>query len=160
MCKTAVQISHLIFNFHKNSITFSIHILQGRKKRSERLNNTFQRYIVNIYLLKFIILAWSVTSTISGLPEKINEQTGRKKLFSREIQLCIKKLAAAAKSLQLCPTLCDLMDCSPPSYSVHGISQARILEWVVMPFSRGSSWLTDQTHVPYVSCIGRQVLYH
>ena len=40
---------------------------------------------------------------------------------------------------QLCLTLCDLKDCSPPSSSVHEILQARILEWVAMPFSRGSS---------------------
>ena len=39
----------------------------------------------------------------------------------------------------LCPTLCNPMDCSPPSSSVHGISQARILEWVAISFSRGSS---------------------
>ena len=37
---------------------------------------------------------------------------------------------------KLCLTLCDPMDCSPPGSSVHGISQARILEWVVVPFSR------------------------
>ena len=48
------------------------------------------------------------------------------------------------------------MDCSPPSSSVHGISQARILEWVAISFSGGSSWPRDQIHV---SCIGRQVLY-
>ena len=41
-----------------------------------------------------------------------------------------------------------------------GILQARILEWVAMPFSRGSSWPTDQTCVSYISCIKRQVLYH
>ena len=40
---------------------------------------------------------------------------------------------------QLCPTLCDPMDCSPSSSSVHGILQARILEWVAIHFSRGSS---------------------
>ena len=39
-------------------------------------------------------------------------------------------------SLQLRLALCDLMDCSPPGSSVHGILQARILEWVAMPFSR------------------------
>ena len=44
--------------------------------------------------------------------------------------------------------------------SVHRILQARILEWVAMPSSRGSSWPRDRTCVPYVSCIGRQVLYH
>ena len=41
--------------------------------------------------------------------------------------------------IQLCPTLCDPMDCSPPGSSVHRISQARILEWVAIPFSKGSS---------------------
>ena len=38
-----------------------------------------------------------------------------------------------------CPTLCDPMDCSPPGSSVHGISLARILEWVAISYSRGSS---------------------
>ena len=60
------------------------------------------------------------------------------------------------KSLQSCPTLCDPMDCSPPSSSVHGILQARILEWVAMPSSRGSSQPRDQTRVSYISCIGRR----
>ena len=45
--------------------------------------------------------------------------------------------AAAAKSLQLCPTLCDPMDCSLPGSSVHGIFQARILEWGAIAFSAG-----------------------
>ena len=49
------------------------------------------------------------------------------------------------------------MDSSPPGSSVHGILQARILEWVAMPSSRGSSQLKDQTQVSY---IGRQDLYH
>ena len=40
--------------------------------------------------------------------------------------------------LKSCLTLCDPMDCSLPGFSVHGISQARILEWVAIPFSRGS----------------------
>ena len=45
---------------------------------------------------------------------------------------------------QLCPTLCDRMDYSLPGSSVHGILQARILEWVVIPFSRGFSQLRAQ----------------
>ena len=48
---------------------------------------------------------------------------------------------------QSCLTLCNPMDCSPPGSSVHGILQARILEWVAMSFSRGSSWPRDQTQV-------------
>ena len=42
-----------------------------------------------------------------------------------------------AKLLQSCPTLCSPMDCSPPGSSVHGILQARILEWVAVPSSKG-----------------------
>ena len=45
--------------------------------------------------------------------------------------------AAAAESLQSCPTLCDPMDCSLPGSSVHGIFQARVLEWVAIAFSAG-----------------------
>ena len=48
---------------------------------------------------------------------------------------------------QLCLTLCDPMDCSPPGSSAHGILQARVLEWVAIPFSRGSSQPKDQTWV-------------
>ena len=52
---------------------------------------------------------------------------------------------------QSCPTLCDTMDCSPPGSSVHGILQARILEWVAIPFSRGSSWPRNRTHIPCIA---------
>ena len=53
-------------------------------------------------------------------------------------------------------TLCNPIDCSLPASSVPEISQTRILEWVAMSFSRGSSWPRDGTHV---SCIGRWILY-
>ena len=52
---------------------------------------------------------------------------------------------------------CNPMDCNPPGSSVHGISQARLLEWVVISFSRASYWTWDWTHV---SCIDRQILYY
>ena len=52
--------------------------------------------------------------------------------------------------------LCDPTDCSPPGSSVYGISKARILEWVAISSSRGSSRPRDQTRI---SCIGRQILY-
>ena len=68
-------------------------------------------------------------------------------------------VCVCAKLLQSCPTLYDPMDCSPPGSSVHEIIQARILEHIAMPSSKGSSWPRDQTHVSYVSCIVRQVLY-
>ena len=52
------------------------------------------------------------------------------------------------------------MNCSPPGSSVQEILQARILEWVAMPSSRGSSQPRDGNHVSCVSCIGRRLLYH
>ena len=54
---------------------------------------------------------------------------------------------------QSCPTLLNPMDCSPPGSSVHGISRARILEWVAISSSRGSSWLRDRTRISCISCI-------
>ena len=59
-------------------------------------------------------------------------------------------LSMKVKVIQSCLTLCDPMDCGLPGSPVHGIYQARILEWVAFPFSRGSSQPKDQTHI---SCI-------
>ena len=56
-----------------------------------------------------------------------------------------------------CLTLCDPMDCSPPASSVHGILQARTLEWGAIPFSKGSSLPRDRT---CVFCMCSWVLYH
>ena len=55
-----------------------------------------------------------------------------------------------AQLLQLCSTLCDLMDYSTPGSSVHGILHTRILDWVAVPSSRGSSQPRDRTHVSKV----------
>ena len=75
------------------------------------------------------------------------EKEGKKTTFLKIIlYLCVCAYLVA----QSCPTLCDPMDCSPPGSSVHGILQARILEWVAISFSRGSSLPRDQTRV---SCI-------
>ena len=52
------------------------------------------------------------------------------------------------------------MDCSPQGFSVHGILQTGILEWIAVPSSRGSSGTRDWTHISCVSCISRQILYH
>ena len=62
------------------------------------------------------------------------------------IQTNVKVLA-----IQLCLTLCDSTDCSPPGSSVHGTLQARIQEWIAIPFSRGSSLPRDQTQVSSIA---------
>ena len=54
---------------------------------------------------------------------------------------------------QLCSTFCNPLDCNPPGSSVHGISQASILEWLVISSSKGSSWPRNRTCVSYVFCI-------
>ena len=59
-----------------------------------------------------------------------------------------------------CLTLYHRMDYSPLGSSVHGILQARILEWVAISFSRGSSQPKDWTCISWISCIGRWIVYH
>ena len=67
-----------------------------------------------------------------------------------------EKLVAVVLVTKLCPTLCDPVDCSPPGSSDHEIFQTRILEWVVISFSRGSSWPGNRTCFSYT---GRWILY-
>jgi len=62
----------------------------------------------------------------------------------------VHKKESESEVSQSCPTLCDSMDCSLSHSSIHGIFQARVLEWVSISFSRGSSWPRDQTQI---SCI-------
>ena len=71
-----------------------------------------------------------------------------------------RQLISTCLAAQSCLTLWDPMDCSPPGSSVHGIFQARMLEWAVLSSSWGSSRLRDWTHLSYISCIGRQIPYH
>ena len=71
--------------------------------------------------------------------------------------VCVCTCARACSFAHSCLTLCDPMDCNPPGSSVYRNSQARILEWVAISSSRGSSWPGDWTCMSFV---GRQVLYH
>ena len=64
--------------------------------------------------------------------------------------LVVYAAATAAKSLQSCPTLCDPMDCSLPGFSIHGILQARTLEWVTISFSNAWKW---KVKVKLLSCV-------
>ena len=65
-----------------------------------------------------------------------------------KIMWCVCMCACSVA--ESCLTLCNLMDCSLPGFSVHGISQARILKWGAISFSRGSSWSRDQTRIFYI----------
>ena len=63
------------------------------------------------------------------------------------------KVVHVCSVTQLCPTLCNPRDCSPPGFSVHGIILARILEWVAISSSRWFSQLRDQTCISCDSCV-------
>ena len=71
---------------------------------------------------------------------------------------CICVCVCVCVRAQSCSTLSTSLACSPPGSSVHGISQASILEWVAISSSRGSSPPRDQTHISCIFCIGRQIL--
>ena len=92
--------------------------------------------LVSLPLFFLLKVRSSVHGILSSKPQS---------LVSTFVCLCVVCLVT-----QSCLTLDDSMDCSLPGSSVHGILQARILEWVAIPFSRGSSWSRDWTGV---SCI-------
>ena len=75
------------------------------------------------------------------------------------VKFCVYLLCVCLVA-QSCLTLCHPMNDSPPGSIVLGISQARILEWVDISFSRGSSRSSNWTRISCGSCIGRQILYH
>ena len=103
------------------------------------------------------ILAWRIpwTEELGGL-----QSTGRKELDTTErLHFHLSFIKGASVSRSVISDSFDPVDCSPPSSSVCGILQARILEWFAMPSSAGSSQPSDQTQVFYVSYIGRRALY-
>ena len=71
--------------------------------------------------------------------------------FGRGYSQPQQAFSSSSRVTQLCPTLCYLTDCSPPGSSVQGILQARILKWLDIPFTRGSSLPRDRTQVSYIA---------
>ena len=71
--------------------------------------------------------------------------------FLTSFSTCLPYVSSVCLVTQLCLTLCNFMDCSLPGSSVHGILQARVLEWVAMPSCRGSSQPRDQTQVSLIA---------
>ena len=82
-----------------------------------------------------------------------------------EASLIYRSEKAKVLVAQLCPSVCDPMDCSPPGSSVHGTLQAAILEWVAIPFSRGSfqprdwTWVFCTTDIFFTIWATREALY-
>ena len=95
-------------------------------------------------------LIWQVSYLFLYLKHyQMLDQFGLEKLYTMVIKYYLWEVKVlVARSY---PILCDSMDCSPPGSSVHGILQARILKWVAMLFSRGSSWPRDRTQVSHLA---------
>jgi len=102
---------------------------------------------MKIDLNKWILeLSWGMSSCVHQIDknqkqnsmqkEQFNNGWKRKEILKLELQI----VSATAKSLQLCPTLCDPIDGSPPGSPVLGILQARTLEWVAISFSNAWKW--------------------
>ena len=107
-----------------------------------RLHNFF---MITLFLNNLFIFCWHslIFNNYRGkknIKKKKKKHTHKKKKLSNTMLILVKNafltVVLIAKS---CPTLCNPMDCSPPGSSVQGISQAIILEWVAISFSRGSS---------------------
>ena len=92
-------------------------------------------WLCYLWLVHGIALLWST-------------KYGSPKMFTFHF---LKSMNVRAKSLQLYPTLCDPIDCSPPGSSIHGILRARILDWVAMPSSRGFFQPRAQTCISYIT---------
>ena len=109
------------------------------------------------------ILAWTIPwiEETGGLPP-MESQRVRQGWMTNTLSFpfhlltffLMEKLCMRSES---CLTLCDPMDCNPSGSSVHGIAQARILEWVAISSSRGSSWPRSQIHISSISYTGRQI---
>ena len=107
------------------------------------------------------VLAWRIprTGEPGGLLSMVLHRVRHDWLNWTELRMKFNKLAAAAaaKSLQLRPTLCNPIDSSPPGSNVPGILQARILEWVAISFSNAWKWkvkVKSLSHVRLLSYLG------
>ena len=147
-------------------MNFPINVDRNLRNRCESEKWKLSRSIVSDSLLPHGLeptmdwsLPWTVASSIHGIFQAKSTGVGchclLQPMTTEEFAKCDSRdfffsFVSVCLVAQSCPTLCDLIDCSPPGSSVHGILQARILEWVAIPFSNGSSWPRNWTQV---SCI-------
>ena len=110
-----------------------------------------------LHALGFYIRRWTWPNHIPVLGQVVNvlPTVSNFLLFTSTLLYiwCESESKSEREVTQSCPTLCDPTDCSLPGSSVHGIFQARVLEWVAISFSRGSSRPRDQTRVSLI--VGR-----
>ena len=132
--------SHVVYVLNK----FSPIILTYRKHWSSnyQLNNTFPEFINNVHMLLLLLLSRFSRVRLCATPETAAHQAPPSLGFSRQEHWSglpfpspMHGSESEREVAQSCPTLSDPMDCSLPGSSVHGIFQARVLEWGVIAFS-------------------------
>ena len=136
------------------SFAFSVHSLSLANKPSASNKNPCleKRDIVPIIVLpSTFLIFFSVIHSLKYKLFLINQINGT--CLPRNLSADYWSQMCVCVHAQLCLTLCNPMDCSPPGSSIHGIFQAGTLEWVAISFSRGSSWSRDWTHVSWVSAL-------
>ena len=132
----------------------------GTEYTSVKTNSTLQEFIIhserkaNVCAMQRKVKCCDYFKEQQSTPSLVNRHPRRR----RETQwVAVGRLFTCCLVIQSCSTLCDPMECSLPGSSVHGISQARILEWAAIPFSGGFSWHRDRTRI---FSINRWILYH
>ena len=115
------------------------------KLQSRENNNDLSSWSNRVFPFVVWLCSFALSTDLWFVTQSLHPERNQGSPFSIHVYIC-----KHSKSLQLCPTLCHPMDCSPPGSSVHGILQARLLEWVALLFSRGASRPRDWT---WVSCI-------
>ena len=143
------EIINLEDNFAQTSSRFTLSLDSGDFHREEHLTRKELRRRASHSSLLF--LPHPSICLVKNQPGLYNWITG---LYTRNYHSIVKQPCVCAQLLSHVKLFCNPMDYSPPGSSVHGIFQARILEWVAISYSRGSSWPWDQ------NCIGKQILYH
>ena len=145
------------FNPHNNSMKYYYHIIHFAENETEaqRSSTSIPKTRswcdeARVWRSLFSYHTTSLHIMLSRVPRPLKQIA--------KVSFCPNTIFVVVVWLQSHVRLfCDPMDCSPPGSSVHGILQARILEWVTISFFRGSSQPRDGT---CIFCIGKQILYH
>ena len=133
-------------------------LLNNKFSKIQRLQPTL--LCINLWVRNLDRAQWRLIVSAPLCPgSQLRRLRQPESLLDASLRTCLGPVCARSIA-QSCPTLCDFMDCSLPASSVHGLLQARMLEWFVISFSRGSFQPRDQTHVSCSFCIGRWILYH
>ena len=125
------------------------HLRSGEKKSQGRLRVLSSPQWYKIHQNSIIWFSWAL---LWGWPQWFLGSFGITVLYNWHLLKSIFLFLVVVELVaQLCPTVCDPVNCSPPGSSVHGILQARILEWIAIPFSRWSSQPRDQIQVSWTA---------